>query len=62
MFKDAKAVWRSNEEVREMIIRYYTDHKVLPEAADGNWRILPEAAAKELHREVEADARRTQNQ
>lgn len=58
MFRNAKVLWRSNEEIRDMIVRYYTAKKRLPEAADHNWRIVPEAARTSLEREVRAGAGR----
>jgi len=48
MFKDAKILWRSGEEIREMLIRYYTEKKVLPSTPDHNWKIIPPEKAKEL--------------
>ena len=44
MFRNASVVWRSGEEIREMIIRYYTEKKQLPARADGNWRVVPREA------------------
>lgn len=58
MFRNAKVLWRSNEEIRDMIVRYYTEKKRLPDAADHNWRIVPEAARASLEREVRAGAGR----
>lgn len=51
-FRGAKVVWRSGEEIRELMIRYYIEHKELPAKANGNWRIIPEAAQKELEKEA----------
>ncbi len=58
MFKDAKVVWRSSEEIRDMVIRFYTEKGELPAAPDGNWRVLPEEAHQELRREAEGDRNR----
>lgn len=55
MFRDAKIVWRSTEEIRDMIVDYYTRKKTLPSAPDNNWRIVPEAARIALEREASAD-------
>lgn len=52
VFKDAKILWRSSEEIRDMMIRYYTEKGELPAAPDENWRVLPEAAHQELRREA----------
>lgn len=48
MFRGAPVVWRSTEEIRDLLIRYYTDRGKLPAEADGNWRILPAEAARTL--------------
>jgi 2',3'-cyclic-nucleotide 2'-phosphodiesterase / 3'-nucleotidase len=52
MFRGAKIVWRSTDEIRDLMIDYYTGHKTVPAKAAGNWKIVPEAAARELLREV----------
>jgi 2',3'-cyclic-nucleotide 2'-phosphodiesterase/3'-nucleotidase len=52
VYRGAKVVWRSGEEIRDLVIRYYIEHKELPTKPDGNWRIVPEAARKELEKEV----------
>jgi 2',3'-cyclic-nucleotide 2'-phosphodiesterase/3'-nucleotidase len=58
MFRDAKVVWRSNEEIRELIIRYYTNGHPLPAEPDRNWKVLPASAAVELRREALAESQR----
>jgi 2',3'-cyclic-nucleotide 2'-phosphodiesterase/3'-nucleotidase len=52
MFQGAKIVWRSPREIRELIVEYYTEHKQLPSAASGNWRIEPQAAKELCRREA----------
>jgi 2',3'-cyclic-nucleotide 2'-phosphodiesterase/3'-nucleotidase len=54
MFAGAKVLWRSGDDIRELMIRYYTERGRLPAAPDGNWRIVPAAAANELEREAAA--------
>ncbi|MBI3682592.1 MAG: 5'-nucleotidase C-terminal domain-containing protein [Acidobacteria bacterium] len=61
MFRDARVLWRSNEEIRNLIIEYYTEHKTLPAKADQNWRIVPEAARRVLEAEVRREAGRAAN-
>ncbi|HTR38408.1 MAG TPA: 5'-nucleotidase C-terminal domain-containing protein [Bryobacteraceae bacterium] len=51
MFRGAKIVWRSPDEIRDLVIRYF-QHKDLPSKPDNNWRIVPEAAHEELRREA----------
>jgi len=40
MYKDAPVVYRSSEEVRELIIDWVERHKTVPTKADDNWRIV----------------------
>jgi 2',3'-cyclic-nucleotide 2'-phosphodiesterase/3'-nucleotidase len=40
MYKDAPVVYRSSEEVRELIIDWVEKHKTVPTQADKNWRIV----------------------
>jgi 2',3'-cyclic-nucleotide 2'-phosphodiesterase/3'-nucleotidase len=40
MYKDAPVVYRSSEEVRELIIDWVERHKTIPTQADSNWRIV----------------------
>jgi 2',3'-cyclic-nucleotide 2'-phosphodiesterase / 3'-nucleotidase len=58
MFRGAKVVWQSNEEIRDMMVRYYTERKELPATPDGNWKLLPETARKTLVKEALAAAGR----
>ena len=51
MFRNAKVLWKSNTDVRTLIIDYYTAHHRLPARASGNWRIIPPAAVKLLESE-----------
>ncbi len=55
MFRDAKVLWRSTEEIRDMMVEYYTAKKTLPAKADNNWRVIPEAARQALESEAGAD-------
>ncbi len=40
MYKDAPVVYRSSEEVRELIIDWVERHKTVPTQTDNNWRIV----------------------
>jgi 2',3'-cyclic-nucleotide 2'-phosphodiesterase/3'-nucleotidase len=40
MFQGAKVVWRSGEDIRELLIRYYTERKSIPVEATGNWKLV----------------------
>jgi 2',3'-cyclic-nucleotide 2'-phosphodiesterase/3'-nucleotidase len=41
MYKDAPVVYRSSEEVRELIIDWVERNKTVPTETDNNWRLLP---------------------
>src|SRR5258707_2995163 len=40
MYKDAPGIYRSSEEVRELIIDWVERHKNIPTEANNNWRIV----------------------
>jgi 2',3'-cyclic-nucleotide 2'-phosphodiesterase / 3'-nucleotidase len=44
MFKDAPVIWRSNKELRELIIDWVKRNGHIPTTATNNWRLLPEIA------------------
>ncbi|MEK7754559.1 MAG: 5'-nucleotidase C-terminal domain-containing protein [Acidobacteriota bacterium] len=52
MFRGAQIVWRSTEEIRDLIVAYYTERGSLPEKSDNNWRIAPPAAVETLKKET----------
>jgi 2',3'-cyclic-nucleotide 2'-phosphodiesterase/3'-nucleotidase len=52
MFRGAKIVWRSPNEIRDLVIQYYSEHRALPAQPDNNWRVVPETALHTLEREV----------
>jgi 2',3'-cyclic-nucleotide 2'-phosphodiesterase/3'-nucleotidase len=54
MFARAKVVWRGQEEIRDMIVRYYTDKKKLSAAVDNHWRLIPDEARQTLEKEAQA--------
>ncbi len=58
MFRGAKVVWRSSDEIRDLIVSYYTGHKQLPAKPDDNWRVVPKAARKTLQEEAQAEAQK----
>jgi 2',3'-cyclic-nucleotide 2'-phosphodiesterase/3'-nucleotidase len=60
MFREGKIAWRSTEEVREMMVRYFTEKGSLPAQADENWRVEPAAAREELRREAQPPRSRPQ--
>jgi 2',3'-cyclic-nucleotide 2'-phosphodiesterase/3'-nucleotidase len=52
MFRGAKVVWQSSQDIRNLIIEYFTEHGKLPEKADGNWTVVPAAAAAVLEKQA----------
>jgi len=62
MFKDAKIVWRSFADIRDLIISYYTEHGELPVKPTGNWRIVPPEARQTLERQALEDSQRVSTQ
>ena len=41
MYKNAPVVYRSSEEIREMIIDWVESHKTIPSQPTNNWKLLP---------------------
>ena len=41
MYKNAPIVYRSSEEIRELIIDWVEKHKTIPVTPNNNWRIVP---------------------
>ena len=56
MFRNAKVVWRSPEDVRQLIIDYYSEHRELPAKPVGNWRVVPNEALQTLERDALKEA------
>jgi 2',3'-cyclic-nucleotide 2'-phosphodiesterase / 3'-nucleotidase len=54
--KPLPVAFRSNQEIRELLIDYLRKVKTIP-AADGNWRIVPEAARKAIEAQALAGER-----
>jgi 2',3'-cyclic-nucleotide 2'-phosphodiesterase/3'-nucleotidase len=54
MFRGAKVVSRSGRDIRDLMIEYFRARGRLPTTADGNWRIVPDAAVETLTREAQA--------
>jgi len=56
MFRNAKIVWRSPEDIRQLIIDYYSERSEIPATPAGNWRIVPAEAVPTLKREALQEA------
>ncbi len=61
MFKAGTVYYRSSEEIRELMIRYFSEKKTLPAQPDNNWKIVPAAAAATLERDARSETRRNEN-
>lgn len=55
MFWDASIVWRSHDEIRDMIVEYYTRRGHLPSRPDHNWSIAPVNARPAPGREASVE-------
>jgi 2',3'-cyclic-nucleotide 2'-phosphodiesterase/3'-nucleotidase len=62
MFRNPKIVWRSYEDIRELIIRYYGEGRPLPAEPDRNWRIIPDSAHAALIDQSRQASQRSQLQ
>jgi 2',3'-cyclic-nucleotide 2'-phosphodiesterase/3'-nucleotidase len=47
-FRDARIVWRSGREIRDLMVEYFGDHRELPAKPDGNWSLVPPRAVETL--------------
>jgi 2',3'-cyclic-nucleotide 2'-phosphodiesterase/3'-nucleotidase len=56
MFHDARVLWQSNQDIRQLMIDYYTNKKVIDGRGQPAWEIEPEAARRALVQEVEGAA------
>jgi len=56
MFKSHKVVWRSSEDIRQLIIDYFSERGELLEKPLNNWRVVPDAARETLRREAGGEA------
>ena len=56
MFAHAKIIWRSTEGIRDLMVHYYTNQRILPSKSDDNWHILPDEARRTLARQAQAEA------
>jgi 2',3'-cyclic-nucleotide 2'-phosphodiesterase/3'-nucleotidase len=61
MFRQGKIVWRSSEDIRQLIIDYYSAQATLPVKPDGNWRVVPAEARQALEKIALQDAARSAN-
>jgi 2',3'-cyclic-nucleotide 2'-phosphodiesterase/3'-nucleotidase len=56
MFTGAKLLWQSHEDIRDMMVRYYSQKGALPSRAENNWHVEPASAIETLEREATEDA------
>jgi 2',3'-cyclic-nucleotide 2'-phosphodiesterase/3'-nucleotidase len=48
MFRDAKVLWQSSVDIRQLMIDHYRERKTIDPPAGESWTIVPEAARKAL--------------
>jgi 2',3'-cyclic-nucleotide 2'-phosphodiesterase/3'-nucleotidase len=48
MFRDAKVLWQSPVDVRQLMIEHYRERKAIDPPAGESWRVVPEGAHKAL--------------
>jgi len=48
MFREAKVVWQSPLDIRQLMIQHYSERKTIDPLAGGSWIIVPEEARKAL--------------
>jgi len=41
MFADAPLLWKSDDEIRNLIIEYIQEQKVIKPEVDNNWKLYP---------------------
>ncbi len=61
MFRNAKVVWRSSDDLRDLIISYYTEHGSIPVKASNNWHVEPQEARQALEQQALDESRRNAN-
>jgi len=52
MFRGARILWRSTDDLRNLVVTYFIERRRLPAQPDHNWRVVPEAARRVLAAEV----------
>ncbi|MFB3777487.1 MAG: bifunctional UDP-sugar hydrolase/5'-nucleotidase [Bryobacteraceae bacterium] len=52
MFRRARILWRSNQDLRSLIVEYYSEKRRLPAEPDNNWRVIPDGARRTLQAEA----------
>jgi 2',3'-cyclic-nucleotide 2'-phosphodiesterase/3'-nucleotidase len=52
VMKGLPILYRSSQEIRELIIEYAARTRAIPTTADGNWQIVPHEALEAILREA----------
>ncbi len=55
VYKGLPVVYRSPQEIRELLIEHVTRTGAIPATADGNWRIVPDEAREAILRQARAN-------
>lgn len=62
VFQGLPIVYRSSEEVSELLVNYLARTKTFPQTADGNWKIEPPEALAAIEKAAHEDSKRVANQ
>jgi len=57
MYRGAKVLWQSSTDIRQLMIDYYGEKKVMEGRVDHNWRVVPESCEKALATEAQRTQR-----
>jgi len=55
-------VYRSEDEISELLVNYLTRTKTVPVTADRNWKIEPPEALAAIEKAADEDSKRPANQ
>jgi 2',3'-cyclic-nucleotide 2'-phosphodiesterase / 3'-nucleotidase len=62
VYQGLPIVYRSNDEISELLVDYLTRTKTIPSAPDGNWKIEPPEALAAIEKAADEESKRTANQ
>ncbi len=53
MLRDAKVLWQSSTDIRQLMIDHFSEKKVMDAVVDHNWQVVPETCEKALATEAQ---------
>ena len=57
MYRNAKVLWQSSTDIRQLMIDYYSEKRVMEGRVDHNWRVVPEKCEAALTTEAQRTQR-----